>query len=1163
MQLTGAPGQGVLPPAGVPSPAGARQPAGASQVPAGASQVPAGASQVRLVRAAVVARRPPGPDDDQAAVIAHRQGSGPLVLLGAPGTGVTTTLVEAVAARVERDGVPADGVLVLAPTRTAAAALRDRISARLARTVREPLARTPHSYAFGLLRRAAVLAGDVPPRLISGAEQDRILADLLAGHEAGEGRSPRWPDTVGPQIRCLRGFRDELRDLLMRAVERGLGPPDLADLGRRHGRPEWVAAADVLAEYLDVTCLATPGAYDPAAIVDTAALVLAEDADLLLAERAQWQVIAVDDAQEATAATQRLLDVLAAGGHDLILAGDPDTATQGFRGARPQLLAEAPLRFPAADGRPAATVVLRTVHRHGPALREVALRVVSRIGSAGTVAHRVARAAPAGDAGAPEPGGGSSPGTAGGVEVHLLASAAQEAAFVAQWLRRYRLDAGLPWSRMAVVVRSAKHTDPLRRSLGAAGVPVSVPGAELRLRDEPGVVPLRVALRCVVDPPSLTADRAVELLTGPIGALDAVALRRLRQALRAEELAGGGLRASDELLVEALAEPDRLVTLDPQVSRGARRVAEVLAAGREAVAAEGATAESVLWRLWEATGLAEPWRRQALAGGTAGARADRSLDAVVAFFETAARYVDRLPRSGPAGFLAYLEGQDLPADTLAERAPDTDAVALVTAQGAAGREWDVVAVTGVQEGVWPDLRLRGSLLGAQGLADLLDGRVEPGGGTGSVAAQRRAVLDDELRLFHVAVSRARRDLLLTAVRAEEELPSPFLDLAAPPPEDVEQRPVTAVPRAMTLPALVAELRAHVVDPGAPEPVREAAARRLARLALAGVPGADPDDWYGLAELSSTGPLRGPGQPVRVSPSKVEQFDRCALRWLLEVAAGGTSGSSSSQALGNLVHELAESAPDGDETRLRQLLAERIGRLGLGDGWVDRRQRERLERMVAKFARYAAQARAAGRELVAVEEQVQVRVGRAVVRGTVDRLERDAEGRLVVVDLKTGGSAPSRAEVSRHAQLGVYQVALEEGGFAAFAAAGPGSGPDGPGSCPDGPGSGPDGPGSGDGDPGRGDHGPGSGSAGPGSDERSGSGGAVLVQLGTPTKGPGVQVQPPVRDDPHDPRWAHRMLSDAAAGMAGSGFVASGNPLCRTCKVRRSCPLQPQGRQVGQ
>ncbi|MGZ4627036.1 MAG: UvrD-helicase domain-containing protein, partial [Kineosporiaceae bacterium] len=318
--------------------------------------VPAPAA--RLVRPRRALAKAPVLDDDQRLVVQHPQGAGPLVVFGAPGTGRTTTLVEAVVARVERDGVPPDGILVLSATRLAAAAVRDRIAARLSRTVREPLARTAHSYAFGLLRRVHVLEGDLPPRLISGPEQDLVLADLLAGHQAGGGRGPVWPAAIDAQVRSLRGFRDELRELLMRAVERGLGPEDLATLGRRRGRPDWVGAAEVLDEYVEVTSLATPGAYDPAGIVDAAANLLSVEVDLLAAERERWRLVVVDDAHEVTAATQRLLEILVAGGGDVVLAGDPDAATQTFRGARPAFLTAAAATWRRVDGAPARAVVL-------------------------------------------------------------------------------------------------------------------------------------------------------------------------------------------------------------------------------------------------------------------------------------------------------------------------------------------------------------------------------------------------------------------------------------------------------------------------------------------------------------------------------------------------------------------------------------------------------------------------------------------------------------------------------------------------------------------------------------------------------------------------------------------------------------------------------------
>ena len=1028
-------------------------------------------------------------DDVQQQVVDLRPGSGPVVVLGAPGTGRTTALVETVVARVVRDGVDPYGVLLLAPTRRAAAALRDQVTARLARTVREPVARTPHSLAFALLHRAAVAADDPPPRLLSGPEQDRILADLLAGHAAGEGRPPGWPADLRRAV-GTRGFRNELRDLLMRALERGLAPGDLDRLGHRTERAEWVAAARVLQEYLEVTALATPGAFDPAAIVDTASGRLEEDRELLEQERARWRLVAVDDHHESSPATARLLDLLAGGGADLLLLGDPDATTQSFRGADPRLLAAAPERYRRADGRPAPVVVLSTRWRAGGAVAAAADRVTSGIGSSGTARHRRSR---------PRPDATST------TEAHVLRSATQEAAFVAHVLRAEHLLHRTPWAQMAVVVRAPGRAGALRRGLAAAGVPVTVPAAEVPVRDEPAVVPLRLALRAALQPETVDAATAVELITSSLGGADSLALRRLRQVLRAEERAGGGGRASDDLLVEALGDPVRVASLPRAIAEPARRVARVLEAGRAAAGRDGATAETVLWALWTASGLAEPWRRQALAGGAAGARADRDLDAVVALFDAAARFVDRLPHMGPLAFLEHLDAQDVPADTLAERAPDEHAVALVTPQGAAGREWEVVVLAGMQEGVWPDTRLRGSLLGAPDLVDAVTARA-----AGDGAAARREVLDDERRLLNVAVSRARRRLVATAVRSADGRPSAFLDLVDPPAPEVEERAYTAVPRAMSLPALVAELRQVLLDEAVGDATRKDAAAQLVRLSDARVPGADPEDWYGLAPLSDPGPLRGPDEDVVVSPSRVEAFTRCRLRWLLE-STGGSPGSSAAQGVGNLVHQVVADRPDADVHELVARLDDLWPTLGLPSGWVGERSREGAHRMLHRYAEYV---RGTSRELVAVEVPVSVAVARAVVRGRLDRLERDEHGRLVVVDLKTGRRPPSDADVLTNPQLGVYQVAVSQPGAVAEDVAGSQSG--------------------------------------------ASSGGAVLVQLGSERVRLKVQEQPALGES----TWAADLLSEAADGMAGADFGATQHDLCRVCPVRTSCPLQASGRQVG-
>src|SRR6202042_2143576 len=97
----------------------------------------------------------------------------------------------------------------------------------------------------------------------------------------------------------------------------------------------------------------------------------------------------------------------------------------------------------------------------------------------------------------------------GMVAVTLLRSATEEAGYLAGVLRRAHLEDGLPWSRMAVVVRSTITTLPiLRRALTGAGIPVSVRGEDLPLPDQPAVAHLITALRCVLDPAQLTDDVA-------------------------------------------------------------------------------------------------------------------------------------------------------------------------------------------------------------------------------------------------------------------------------------------------------------------------------------------------------------------------------------------------------------------------------------------------------------------------------------------------------------------------------------------------------------------------------------------------------------------------------------------------------------------------------
>ncbi len=541
----------------------------------------------------------------------------------------------------------------------------------------------------------------------------------------------------------------------------------------------------------------------------------------------------------------------------------------------------------------------------------------------------------------------------------------------------------------------------------------------------------------------------------------------------------------------------------------ARQVADLLQLASEA--SSRGTPHDVLWTVWAASGLAAAWQALSAAGGARGAVADADLDAVVALFDAAARFTARLPQGSVRLFLDSLSGQEIAGETLAARAPRGDSVAVLTAHRAKGLEWDLVVVAGVQEGSWPDLRQRGSLLGMDQLMDAVAGRdAGPAGDAADVAAVAASarMLADERRLFYVAVTRARRELVVTAVGAPdgEERPSRFLAELAGGDIEIDQ---VAGPgrRFLSLPALTADLRRAAADVQLPAQVRAAAAAQLARLAAAGVRGASPRQWYALTELTAAGE-RLPGS-VQVSPSRVETFTKCGLRWLLEAAVGIRSPGTA-QNLGIVIHAAAALAAEGaDDDDVGKRVDELWQHLDYGSNWYSARQRALAETMVAKFLEWH---RANPRELVAVEHQLRVPMGDITITGRVDRIERDEDGAAVVVDLKTGTSRPADSDLDRNPQLGVYQLAVLLGAFEQLGLTEPG--------------------------------------------------GAELVQVGKAGLKASVRVQRQrgLSSDP-EPEWARELVQTVATGMAGPVFTATANPGCRVCPVASCCPVDERGGQV--
>ena len=1167
---------------------------------------------------------------------------------GGPGTGKTALVVDAAVARLSTAGVDPESVLVIAPSRRASIALREEITRRvLARidgfggALREPLVRTVHSYAFAILRLQAAAHGNPPPRLITGSEQDVVLRELLAGDI--EDGADYWPKHLRPAL-GTDGFAQALRDLLMRAAERGAGPDELMALGRKHKRPEWVAAGRAYEQYEQTMLLrgsvglSTPGASAPA--VDAAELVgsalsaFATDPDLLTAQRRRIRHLIVDDAQHLDPQAAYLLKLVGTGTASTIITADTDQSVFGFRGASP-VFADG-LAEPGSDH----DVVLTDDMRSRPEVNHVGRLLARRLPGArphpypeplGAGAHRTLRDA---SASAPAPQGSrgvdASAGavvrqgsrgvdaSAGAVvrqgsrgvdegevtearpdilipeaeatkergsrrvrrleapdatpskasaSVRVFSSAAKEATAVADLLRRAHLFEGVPWSQMAVIVRSVSLSLPaLRRAFRSAGVPLLTQTSDLPLHRQRAVLGLLLVLRAVAarddpgDPELFGIDHTVDLITGVIGGADPGAMRRLRRGIRRYDEAHPAEVAPDGDTPDSLVSLRAAILDDAVADRYAKalsdtelaplnRVRKVVGAGSKAHDA-GRDLELILWASWQATGHDRRWAATALRGGPIGEQADRDLDAVIAMFEAAGTFTDNLPTAGPAAFVHYLTQLQIPGDSRTQRVT-AESVAVISAHAAVGREWEVVAVAGVADGLWPSLRSRGSVLATGPLVDLLDG-VHPD--AVDTLARGSVALADERRLLLVACSRARRTLMISAVDdGDTSTPSRFLleiadslglgDASDLPGDEIPTADIPLDPgveRVLSLPSLVATLRSAIVTEteGAQlDTVRraDAAAALLAELADADVPGAHPRDWYGLAGPSTDVALWSPENgPVVLSPSTTETLSLCSLRWLLE-RHGGRDGDQAPAVTGTLVHTLVQAtAGKIDPAEVTAALREVWDRVDTGAAWFSRRELERAEAMLVNFREWLRVSRTDLTEF-GVEADIDAvlppensdgesgagengdRDDPAVkLRGRIDRLELDHKDRPVVIDVKTGKTPISKADAQDHAQLATYQVALKLGGV-------PGAGGDN--------------------------------SAG------GETGGGRLVYVSTENRSTGAAER--VQDPPDAATMGEwiTLIRKAARASIGPGYAATPNPGCPHCPVTTSCPAHLQGRTV--
>ncbi|MFG1771332.1 ATP-dependent helicase [Nocardia salmonicida] len=487
--------------------------------------------------------------------------------------------------------------------------------------------------------------------------------------------------------------------------------------------------------------------------------------------------------------------------------GDPMQSIYGWRGASAANLPRFATDFPAAPGIPAPVLPLLTSWRNPPEALALAnlvadpLRMVARAAGGATV--DALRAKPQSHAGV--------------VEFGLTETIAQERDWIAEriareWASARENEAPPPTS--AVLVRRNADAAPLAEALREQGLPVEIVGLG-GLLATPEVADIVATLRLIAEPG--TGSAAVRILTGArwrIGVADLAALARRARMLSISSVSGGDANAITDAaglatalrevapepteqagLADALADPG---AADQYSAAGFARIAalsEELAALRER---SGQPLVELVADVERTIGVGvETQARRAIAGGGAGRE---HLDA---FAEVVAGYAAD-SRASLSGLLAFFTAAESVENGLepGEVEVARDRVQILTVHAAKGLEWEVVAVPHVSATVFPSTTALSTWLGAlTELPTTLRGdRAQPDASEGvpvldlsavgdrselehAIAHHKDALksrrLDEERRLFYVALTRTERVLLVSAyywpeTGSSQKGPSEFL-----------------------------------------------------------------------------------------------------------------------------------------------------------------------------------------------------------------------------------------------------------------------------------------------------------------------------------------------------------------------------------------------------
>ncbi|MGH7569681.1 MAG: ATP-dependent helicase [Gemmatimonadales bacterium] len=657
----------------------------------------------------------------QQAAVEHS--GGPLLVLAGAGSGKTRVLTARIAHLIQARGVPAGRIFAVTFTNKAAGEMRARVALLLGADPRGLWIGTFHSLSARLLRREAALLGFGPNYTIYDEEDSQSCIKRLLEQR---GLSPK-------------AYPPRALHALISSAKNRLVPPD--EFATAADSPLARVAADVYAGLGPALRQANAMDFDDLLLHPLA--LFRDHPERLAYWQRRFTHVLVDEFQDTNVAQYRQVRALASEHRNLCAVGDDDQAIYGWRGADVRHMLAFQQDFPGTT-----LVRLEQNYRSTQVILDAANGVIAenrqRLGKTLFTARQ------------------------GGDSVVLLAAADErdEAEWLAAECARLAAEEDIPYEGLAVLYRTNAQSRPMEEAFRFRGLPYRLVGA-VSFYERREVKDLLAYLRLIANPADDEAFlRVINVPRRGIGEASVAQLARTAAQWRRP-------------LLEAARAADRVPDLRPNVRQafsGAAALVDRLRAtlGRSDPA-------TVLEQVIAVTGY-EAYLAEEGPEGIERLENVRELVAGAAEWAEV-QDADEEPGSegnegdegGRGGTLLerYLAQAALitPVDEAGRRgrrpAEETPGVTLMTVHMAKGLEWPVVALAGLEDGLFPLGRAAG----------------EPGG------------LEEERRLCYVGLTRAREKLYLSWARTRYrngrmELAQPSRFLEALPPAVVDERSTT-------------------------------------------------------------------------------------------------------------------------------------------------------------------------------------------------------------------------------------------------------------------------------------------------------------------------------------------------------------------------------------